>query len=153
MQHIWTSSRQMAARVKTVDAIVGLVSSIKPIFLLPEQDGMKWGMQYISMKGVQSSQLLSSFNEYKCIHLNNEIGGRRGHSNWCTKLFLSSALWAASFLFSRKHLHSFWERHFTSIPSTGLKITKIFFAKDWLFTNVSLSCCSRQVHAMLKAAD
>lgn len=79
---------------------------------------------------LHSSQLPSSFKEWKCIHLNNETGGRRGYSTWCTKLSLSSALWASSlFLSSQKHLHSFQERYFTSIPFIGLKITKIFFCQ------------------------
>lgn len=154
LQHTWTFSVLTAAWVKTVDGTVGLVLSAQRIFLLPEQDGMRWWMQCKSMKGVQSSQLLSSFKECKFMHLNNETGERRGYSTWCTKLSLSSALWASpSFLSSQKHLHSFRERHFTSIPSISLKITKIFFAKDWVFWNISLSCCSRQLHAMLKAAD
>ena len=155
MQPIRTASVRMAAWGKTVHSIVGLVSSTQLIFLLPERDGLRWRVQYKSMKRVQSSQLLLSFKECKCMHLNNETGGRRGYSTWCTKLSLSSAPWPSpSFLSSQKHLHSFRERHFTSLPSTGLQITKIFFfAKDWVFRNISLSCCSQQLHAMLKAAD
>lgn len=79
---------------------------------------------------LHSSQLPSSFKEWKCMHLNNETGGRRGYSTWCTKLSLSSALWASPlFLSSQKHLHSFQEGYFTSIQFIGLKITKIFLCQ------------------------
>lgn len=79
-------------RVKTVHAMVGLVSSRQRTFLLPERDRLRWWMQYKSMKGVQSSQLLSSFKECKCRYLNNETGERRDYSTWCTKLPLHCGL-------------------------------------------------------------
>lgn len=83
-----------------------------------------------------------------------KTSGKTCHSTWCTKLSFFSALRASpSFLSSQKHLHSFWERLFISIPSTGSLTIFFFFAKDWVFRSISLSCCSRQLHAMLKAAD
>lgn len=131
------------------------VLSIKHILLLPKQDNKMGWADECSENPCCGFSLLSCFRDSCDANTYVQImktSGKTCYSTWCTKLCISSALWASpSFLYSPKHLHCFWGRLFISIPSTG-SLT-IFFAKDWVFRNISLSCCSRQLHAMLKAAD
>lgn len=99
MWHSWTSSMHVAPWVKTEHSVVGLLLSTH--LSTTEQNGMRWSMQYKSIRDVQSSQLLLSFKECKFMHLNDETGGNRGYSTWYTKSSFLSALWASpSFLSS-----------------------------------------------------
>lgn len=111
-------------------------------------------MQCKSMAGVQSSQFLQRLMwcKYICLNNENEWKDMPFHLMHKTLLFLCAA--GFSFLFVLTKAPSQFLRktfHFYSI----YRITNnfFFFAKDWVFRSISLSCCSRQLHAMLKAAD